>query len=154
MFYCKLDQFNFLNASLPSPEMQVPCVEFASLTTSLILLTDILLLFGIIVFTVASMFNFQPYPKELEYHRAANFSVCTGMFHRFFYSKLQKFRVTLCIGRDLDFLVKLLHRTDPGRADTLWDMLTLFEIELLNNDDLMRNSMNYEYQDADPIFRG
>ena len=33
-------------------------------------------------------------------------------------------------------------------------MRTLFEIELLNNDDLMRSSMNYKYQDADPIFRG
>ena len=35
-FYCMLNQYDFLNASLPSPEMQVPCVEFASLTTSLI----------------------------------------------------------------------------------------------------------------------
>ena len=113
-FYCKLDQYDFLNASLPSTEMQVPCVEFASLTTSLILLTDILLLFEIIVFMVASMFNFQLYPKEFEYHRAAKFSVCTGMFHRFFYAKAQKFRVTLCIGCDLDFLVILSHRTHPG----------------------------------------
>ena len=148
-FYCKLDQFDFLNASLPFPEMQVPCVEFASLTTSLILLVDFVFLFVIFVFTIASMF--QRYPKELKFRQAAKFSFRTGMSHRLFNSKWFDFRF---IGCDLDFLVILLRRSDSGRADTLWDVRTLNEIELLNNDDLMRSNLNYDFQSLDAVFRG
>ena len=151
IFYCKLDQFDFLNASLPYPEMTVPCVEFASLTTSLILLIDIFLLFVIFMLTIASMFNFQFYTKEFKYQQAAKFSFLTGMSHRLFHAKPYHFRA---IGCDLDFLVILLRRTDSGRADTLWDVRTLNEIELLNNDDLMRSNLNYKYQALHPIFRG
>jgi ABC-type multidrug transport system fused ATPase/permease subunit len=150
-FYCKLDKFDFINASFPYPEMEVPCVEFASLTTSLILLIDIFLLFVIFILTIASIFNFQLYPKELKYREAAKFSFCTGMSHRLFYTKPFHFKA---IGCDLDFLVVLLRRTDSGRADTLWDVRTLNEIELLNNDDLMKSNLNYYYQNADPVFRG
>ena len=149
MFYCKLDQFDFLNASLPSPEMQVPCVEFASLTTSLILLVDFILLFVIFIFTIASIF--QSYPKELKYRQAAKFSFHTGMSHRLFCSKRFDFRFIVC---DLDFLVILLRRSDAGQADTLWDVRTLNEIELLNNDDLMRTNLNYDFQILDKKFRG
>ena len=148
-FYCKLEQFDFLNASLPSPAMQVPCVEFASLTTSLILLVDFILLLVIFVFTIASMV--QSYPKELKYRQAAKFSFHTGMSHRLFNPKWFDFRFITC---DLDFLVILLRRTDSGRADTLWDMRTLNEIELLNNDDLMRSNLNYDFQSLDAVFRG
>ena len=151
IFYCKLDQFDFLNASLPYTEVTVPCVEFASLITSLILLIDIFLLLVIFILTIASMFNFQFCTKELKYQQAAKFSFCTGMSHRLFHAKPFHFRA---IGCDLDFLVILLRRTDSGRADTFWDVRTLNEIELLNNDDLIRSILIHDYQKADPILIG
>ncbi|MCG8623594.1 MAG: hypothetical protein MJE68_16580, partial [Proteobacteria bacterium] len=54
---------------------------------------------------------------------------------------------------DLDFLISLLRRTDSGRADALWEVQTLTEIELLDKQDLMITIQNYDRQMMDHIFR-
>ena len=149
-FYCELDKFDFLNSSLSSLDMQVPCIEFASLTTAFILLIDFVLLFIIFVISIVSMFQLPP--KELKFHPAAKFAFRTGMSHHLFYSK--QFGLSGVIGCDLDFLILLLRRMDSGLADTLWDVRTLNEIESLNKDDLMRSNLNHDYQKANQIFRG
>lgn len=147
-FYCNLEQFEFLNNS--SSNMQVPCVEFASLTTALILFIDIVLLFVVFVITILGMF--QIHTKELKYRRAAQFSFHTGMTLNYYYnSKWLDLKPVSC---DLDFLIILLRRTDSGLADTLWEVRTLDEIDLLNKDDLMRSNLNYRRQMLNPIFRG
>ncbi len=149
-FYCNLEQFEFLhNSSFLSPNMQVPCIEFASLTASLILLIDFILLF--IVFVVAIMSMFLIHSRDLEYRQAAQFAFHTGMSPRHYFSKWFSPNNVRC---DLDFLISLLRRTDSGRADVLWEVQTQIEIELLNERELMITIQNYDRQMENPIFRG
>jgi hypothetical protein len=149
-FYCNLEQFEFLhNSSFLSPNMQVPCIEFASLTASLILLIDFILLFIIFVVTIMSMFLI--HSRDLEYCQAAQFAFHTGMSPRFYSSKLFYPNNVHC---DLDFLISLLRRTDSGRADVLWEVQTQTEIELLNKRELMITIQNYDRQMENPKFRG
>ena len=148
-FYCDLEQFEFLhNSSFLSPNMQVPCIEFASLTASLILLIDFILLF--IVFVVAIISMCLIHSRDLEYRQAAQFAFHTGMSPRYYSSKWYHPNAIRC---DLDFLISLLRRTDSGRADALWEVQTLTEIELLDKQDLMITIQNYDRQMMDHIFR-
>ena len=140
-FYCQLEQFEFLNSSLSFPNTQVPCIEIASLTTVLILFFDIVLLFVVFVFSIMSMF--QLHPKELKHHQAAKFSFRTGMSHHLYQSRWFDLKPIAC---DLDFLILLLRRTDSGRANALWEVRTLDEIDLFNNDDLLRSLLNHRQQ--------
>ena len=166
-FVCQLDQFEqFINSpSSPDNIVQVPCIEITVPTTVLVLCLDLFLLFVIFVLSIISMI--QQNPKELTHssskcHEAAKFSFHTGMSFRF-YPKIQnrmspptkqsgmcpKCKSLKFIDSDLSFLAVLLRRTDSGFADLLWETQTLNEIELLNNDDILRSNLNYSQQLVD-----
>ena len=145
IFYCQLDQLEQFNSSFSS---QVPCTDITSRTTALISFIDLVLLSVILILSIASMFTL--HPKELKHRQAAKFSFNTGISHRHYPSKLFDIKG---FNSDLDFLIVMLRRIDFGRADVIWEMRTLEEITLLNNDDHMRSTLNYEQQKLDPIYR-
>ena len=145
-FYCQIDQFE-LSSSYLSSNVQVPCFDITSRTTFLILFVDFVLLLVVFVFSIVSMF--QQHPKELQHHQAARFSFHTGLSPHYYDSGFELKRIS----SDLDFLLVVLLRTDFGLAQVFWEKRTLHEIDLLNNDDLMRSNLNYEQQKLARVYK-